>query len=286
MIEQGAGRAPATAEALRATIVDRYDSLSERQRQIARFVLEEPNAFALETVAVIAERCSVQPSAIVRFAKSFGYPGASQMQRLFRDSLLAGRATGLGERVRHFDEGASPEVLEAFVEGDVQALRNLLCTVDEANLRASAGMIEQAEMIYVVGFRRSFPVASYLAHALQYAGKRAFFVDGMAGRVRQQVQTIGPRDLLIAVSSHPYAEETMQAAAAAAQQGARILSISDSSASPIAASAQLVLPVREAETGAFRSVAASVCLVQALVFGFPADIAGEDRAPAERATPI
>lgn len=285
MIEQGAGRAPATAEELRATIVDRYDALSERQRQIARYVLDEPNAFALETVAVIAERCGVQPSAIIRFAKSFGYPGASQMQRLFRDSLLSGRTPGLGERVRHFDDGASPEVLEAFVDGDVQALRNLLCTVDEGKLRAAAGMIAQAEMVYVVGFRRSFPVASYLAHALQYAGKRAFFVDGMAGRVRQQVQTIGARDLLIAVSSHPYAEETMQAVAAAAQQGAQVLSISDSPASPIAASAQLVLPVREAETSAFRSVAASICLVQALVFGFPADIAGEDRPGSEPVRP-
>lgn len=274
--------APATAEVLRAAIVDRYDALSERQRQIARYVLDEPNAFALETVAVIAERCGVQPSAIIRFAKSFGYPGASQMQRLFRDSLLSGQAPGLGERVRHFDNGAGgAEVLEAFVEGDVQALRNLRHMVDEADLRAAAELIAKAEMVYVVGFRRSFPVASYLAHALQYAGKRAFFVDGMAGRVRQQVQSIGPRDLLIAVSSHPYAEETMQAVAVAAQQGARVLSISDSAASPIAASAQLVLPVREAETGAFRSVAASICLVQALVFGFPADIAGEDRLGAE-----
>ncbi|WP_454759491.1 MurR/RpiR family transcriptional regulator [Caulobacter segnis] len=274
--------APATAEALRATIVDRYDALSERHRQIARYVLDEPNAFALETVAVIAERCGVQPSAIIRFAKSFGYPGASQMQRLFRDSLLSGQAPGLGERVRHFDKGSGgAEVLEAFVEGDIQALRSLLRTVNEADLRAAAGLIAEAEMVYVVGFRRSFPVASYLAHALQYAGKRAFFVDGMAGRVRQQVQSIGPRDLLIAVSSHPYAEETMQAAAAAVQHGARVLSISDSPASPIAASAQLVLPVREAETGAFRSVAASICLVQALVFGFPADIAGDDHGVAK-----
>jgi DNA-binding MurR/RpiR family transcriptional regulator len=157
--------------------------------------------------------------------------------------------------------------------------------VREDDLRAAAGLIAEAEMVYVVGFRRSFPVASYLAHALQYAGKRAFFVDGMAGRVRQQVQSIGPRDLLIAVSSHPYAEETMQAAAAAAQYGARVLSISDSPASPIAASAQLVLPVREAETGVFRSVAASICLVQALVFGFPADLTGEDRPGAEPILP-
>src|SRR6478736_10476484 len=100
--------APKTAEELRAAILERYDSLSKRLQQIARYVLDEPNEMALETLAVISERCGVQPSAIVRFAKTFGYPGASQMQRLFRDGLLSGHAAlGYGERVRHFNEAVA-----------------------------------------------------------------------------------------------------------------------------------------------------------------------------------
>ena len=98
--------APKTAEELRAAILERYDSLSKRLQQIARYVLDEPNEMALETLAVISERCGVQPSAIVRFAKTFGYPGASQMQRLFRDGLLSGHAAlGYAERVRKFSPG-------------------------------------------------------------------------------------------------------------------------------------------------------------------------------------
>src|SRR3546814_1914215 len=50
-------------------------------------------------LAVLADRTGVQPSAIVRFAKSFGFDGATQMQRLFRDGLLSGNATlGYSER--------------------------------------------------------------------------------------------------------------------------------------------------------------------------------------------
>src|SRR3546814_5566981 len=72
-------------------------------QQIARYVLDEPSAVALETLAVLADRTGVQPSAIVRFAKSFGFDGATQMQRLFRDGLLSGNATlGYSERVREF----------------------------------------------------------------------------------------------------------------------------------------------------------------------------------------
>jgi DNA-binding MurR/RpiR family transcriptional regulator len=267
--------APKTAEELRAAILERYDSLSKRLQQIARYVLDEPNEMALETLAVISERCGVQPSAIVRFAKTFGYPGASQMQRLFRDGLLSGHAAlGYGERVRHFNEAVArkPEggadVLAEFVEGNTLALQNLAQTVSEDDMAQAVKMIDKAETVYVVGFRRSFPVASYLAYSLQQVNKRTLFIDGVAGLTKQQVQTIGPKDVLIAVSYHPYAEETIQAVEMAAARGASILSISDSLVSPIAKPASLVLHVRESEVRTFRSLAASICLAQALVIGF------------------
>jgi DNA-binding MurR/RpiR family transcriptional regulator len=72
-------------EALRARIVQRYEGLSPRLKQVAAYALEHPNDIGLETLAVIAKRCKVQPSTIVRFAKTFGYDGASEMQKLYRD---------------------------------------------------------------------------------------------------------------------------------------------------------------------------------------------------------
>lgn len=283
-----AAHAPASAEELRAAILERYESLSKRLQQIARYVLDEPNEMALETLAVISERCGVQPSAIVRFAKTFGYPGASQMQRLFRDGLLSGHAgLGYGERVRHFNEAVAkkPEggadVLAEFVEGNTLALQNLGQTVSEADMAKAVALIDKAETVYVAGFRRSFPVASYLAYSLQQANKRTLFIDGVAGLTRQQVQTIGPKDLLIAVSYHPYAEETVMAVEMAGQRGAKILSISDSLVSPIAKQAELVLHVRESEVRTFRSLAASICLAQALVIGFAFE-AGKEKGKAKK----
>jgi DNA-binding MurR/RpiR family transcriptional regulator len=273
--ETMAANAPASADELRAAILDRYETLSKRLQQIARYALDEPNGMALETLAVISERCGVQPSAIVRFAKTFGYPGASQMQRLFRDGLLSAHTgLGYGERVRHFNEAVArkpdggAEVLAEFVEGNTLALENLAQTVSEEDMSKAVKLIDEAETVYVVGFRRSFPVASYLAYSLQQVNKRTLFIDGVAGLTRQQVQTIRPKDLLIAVSYHPYAEETVQAVEMAVERSAKVLSISDSLVSPIAKPASLVLHVRESEVRSFRSLAASICLAQALVIGF------------------
>lgn len=268
---------PATADEFRAVLLERYDGLSKRLQQIARYVLDEPNELALETLAVIANRCGVQASAIVRFAQSFGFSGATQMQRLFRDGLLsANAALGYGERVRQFNEtvsrtAAGDGLLSEFVEGNVLALRNLEQTVSEGEMRAAVQLIAKADMVHVAGFRRAFPVSSYIAYSLQQLGKRVIFIDGVAGLARPQANTIDRKDLLIAVSYHPYAPETVELVDIAASRGASILSISDSRVSPIAKAAHLVLQVRESEVRSFRSLATSICLAQALVIGFAFD---------------
>lgn len=266
---------PASAEELRVAILARYSDLSKRMQQIGRHILDHPNDFALETLAVIAERSGVQPSAIVRFAQAFGYEGASQMQRLFRDGLISNNAAlGYADRVRQLgraaDDGASApdDLLAEFVEGNVLALNNLLQTTDVADLKAAVDAIVDAGAVGVAGFRRSFPVASYLAYSLLQAEKRAFFIDGVGGLARQQLQAIGAGDLLIAVSFHPYSEETVAIVSEASQRGCRILAISDSLVSPIATPADHVLLVRESEVRKFRSLSASMCLAQALVINY------------------
>jgi len=265
---------PQTADELRTAILDSYEDLSKRLQQIARYVLDEPNAVALETLAVIGERAGVQPSAIVRFAKAIGFESASQMQKVIRDGLIAGSAVlGYSERVRQFSEnarsgGGPADVLAEFVEGNVLALNNLRELVEADDLRAAVDLIAEAETVYVVGFRRSLPVSSYLAYSLQQLNKRTIFVDGVGGLTRQQIQAIRAGDLLIDVSFHPYADETIQAVQHAAAHDAKVLSISDSLVSPTAKPATLALQVKEAEIRKFRSLAATMCLVQAIVISY------------------
>jgi len=284
---------PTTADELRAAILQRYESLSKRLQQIARYVLDEPNAVALETLAVLSERTGVQPSAIVRFAKSFGFDGATQMQRLFRDGLLSGNASlDYGERVREFSqtlEGKTrddpAQMLSEFVEGNVMALQNLQKIVGRDELARAVKLISQAETVYVTGVRRSFPVAAYLAYSLHQADKKATFVDSIGGMALQQIHAISSRDLLIAVSYHPYAEESVRMVDSAVERGCKVLSISDSLVSPVAKPATQVLQVREAEIRKFRSLSASMCLAQALVisYAFAATQAATGAAKANKA---
>ena len=247
--------------------------MSSRLQQVARHVLDHPDEFALETLAVIAERTGTQPSTIVRFAKTFGFEGASDIQRLFRNVLVS-RSVALdyGERLRRFKadleerhQADSGSILHEFVEASTLALSNLPETVGAGALDEAIDLVADADCIYVIGMRRSFPVAAYLAYALQQSGKKTLFIDGVAGLSKQQIQTITPDDLLIAISYHPYAAETVEIVEIAAARQARILAFSDSAVSPIAKLATCQLLVKETDVRSFRTLSASLCLAQALV---------------------
>jgi DNA-binding MurR/RpiR family transcriptional regulator len=273
-------------EQLRADIVRRYEELSPRLQQVAQYVLDNPNEIALQTLAVIAERSQVQPSTIVRFAKTFGYDGASEMQNLFRDEMIAHPPSpSYAERIREFKKRAGSsksiapqDVMHEFAESNILALEHLKSTVKKADLEKSVEMLRAASSVYIVGLRRSFPVAAYLAYALRHVDKRAYLLDGVAGMLGEQSTMLSSKDLLIATSFAPYAPETVEIVTAAKQQKTRIIAITDSRLSPIAASSDVVFEIKDAEVRQFRSLTASLCLAQTLVISYAFGLDGKARA--------
>ena len=269
-------KAPKNPESLRNEIVRRYEELSPRLKQVAKFVLENPNDVALQTLAVIAASSKVQPSTIVRFAKTFGYEGASDIQKLFRDEILnLTPSANYSERIRQFSERSGTasarsahDLMREFADNNILALRHLKEVVREADLERSLDLIEQARAVYIVGMRRSFPVAAYLAYALRHVEKRAYLIDGVAGMLGEQASIVEAEDLMIAISFQPYARETAEVVAGARERNARVIAISDSRLSPIARDADLCFEIKDAEVRQFRSLTASLCLAQTLAISY------------------
>ncbi|NIC07774.1 MurR/RpiR family transcriptional regulator [Billgrantia bachuensis] len=253
---------------LEARITEEYATLSRRLQQTARFLLDHPQEVAFATVAKLSEQAGVTPSTLIRFANSFGFKGFSEMQQLFR-SRLVDELPNYTERIRAVRSATgetpdSTQLLWEFAEANRDVLDQLPARIDPQNLERALDLLEQAEIVHVLGTRRSFVVASYAAYAFHHIEKRAFLINGLGGMQGEQVKAIGARDALLVVSFSPYAEESRQAADEARQRGIPLVVITDSSLSPLARIADVALIVHEAEVKSFRGLTASLCLTQTL----------------------
>lgn len=261
---------PKDYRALRDAMNAQHESLSKRLKQIARFALDHPTQMAMETISSIARDAGVQPSAIIRFANAFGYSGFSEMQRTFQ-AHVAKRSANYKERVRTIlESGESPEnwsnkeILLKFCATNILSLEGLESSIDGRSLGSAVTLMRNADRIYVIGQRRSYPVATYLTYVLNHGASRAHLLDGQGGLLTEQVSTITSKDILIATTFHPYSDETRSAVQTAAEVGARVILITDNSMNPVVKLAKVCFYVHDGEVLTFRSLTASMCLAQSL----------------------
>ncbi|ALM51937.1 MurR/RpiR family transcriptional regulator [Halomonas huangheensis] len=259
---------PQSFQELEARITADYPSMSRRLQQTARFLLDHPQDVAFATVARLAQDAEVTPSTLIRFANSCGFKGFSEMQQLFR-SRLVDELPNYTERIRAVRSATgetpdSTQLLWEFADANRDALEQLPGRIDPKGLEQALDILDKAAAIHVLGARRSFVVANYMTYVLHHIEKPAFLVNGLGGMYGEQIRAIGPRDALIAVSFSPYAEESLHAAEQARSRGVPTVVITDSSLSPLARLADVVLVVHEAEVKSFRGLAASLCLSQTL----------------------
>jgi DNA-binding MurR/RpiR family transcriptional regulator len=264
------GARPATYEELKDAISREYPRLSRQLQQIARFALEKPDDLALNTVAASAGALGVQPSSLIRFANALGFAGFSEMQRLFRSHLVE-RSTSYRDRIAALRAGArpggasAPEVLHQFVAESIHGLEQLHDRIRAVDLRAAVRTLAGAQTIAAIGLRRAFPVASYLAYALNRLELRTLLLDGAGGMNREFAQRLGRKDALVAVSFRNYTAETAEIAGECRKRGVAVIAITDSPLSPLAASASVCFELGEDSARAFRSLVEPLCLAQALV---------------------
>jgi DNA-binding MurR/RpiR family transcriptional regulator len=265
---------PASLAELRERIGAVGAQLTPRAREAARYVLEHPNDVALSAVAAVASASGIAASAFIRMAQALGFSGYGELQALFLEPLQRVRPPSFRERIRHYggelslDDPSDPtEMLRAFSQANIVSLEHLRDDAASLALRRAIRLIRGARVVYVLGLRRSYAVAAYLAYALNRVGRPSVHITGMGGAIAEQSSGAGPRDLLIAVSFPPYAGDTLQVCEQVRRAGAQRLAITDTVLSPIARDADLVLQVNDAELLGFRSLTSAMCLAQSLAMG-------------------
>ncbi len=260
-----------TQQQLEQLIEQRFTTLSNRLQQVARYLLDHPDTVAFGTTATIACGAGVHASALVRFANAFGFSGFSQMQQLFKDRLVQtgpdyqSRIAAVKQDDSVPEAQAGLKYLQQISAANERAMLQLTEELDPALITQACELLAQARIIHLQGARRAYPVASYASYLLSNTGLPVQLLDGVGYMQQAALNLVTAQDVILAISFAPYAAETQLAISRAKAVGAKVIVITDSRVSPLAAEADVTLLVREAEVHSFRSLNASMNLIQALV---------------------
>lgn len=247
-------------------IVARFASLSPKLQQAARFIVDHPNEVVIVSMRQLAERAGAQPATLVRLAQQLGYVGWPALKAAFANDLglSADDFTQRPQRVFDASRAREGELLGSLFSA---RRRNLELTETQCArpLREVIEVLRRAKAVHVAGFRASFPAAYAFFYGYRMFRNSVHLIDGQAGGLGMQLRPIERDDAVVSITIAPYSREALTVVEAAKADGAHIIALSDSIASPLALMADVPVQFLSRSPGIFPSAAAALALVEVLL---------------------
>ncbi|WP_058911194.1 MurR/RpiR family transcriptional regulator [Entomohabitans teleogrylli] len=248
----------------RQTIIDFYPQLTPELQRAADFTLSHTHDVITLSMRAFATLAQVKPATLLRLAQRVGFSGWVELKNSFIVSVgfqhesygvRAGRLVEKGEGDRLYDEVFNTH--HANLERTSEENRE--------SLTAAVDLMESAQHVYICGFRASFPIAWSVYYVYRLFKKQVSLIDGFASNDEMFTREIGPDDVLVIIGFAPYSRESLRVLEAARQIGARVVALTDTPASPLAAGATASLWFSTDSPSFFPSVIAGMGLAECLL---------------------
>ena len=244
-------------------IRSRYAILSDSQRILARYLVENVDTAAFLTAGRVGTATGVSESTVVRFATAIGYPGWPELQQALADIVKAKLSTVA--RLKSAGAGESDVIAQTVLTSDSQNLRKTMEDLRPETFLRAVEMLSRASTVFLLGSRSARSLVLYFQFYLQIIGRSARVVPQGDGTVFEELSMAAPGDVVVAFSFPRYATLTVNGFRYAKSIGAGTLAITDSEVSPLAQIADVSLYAKTGIDSFIDSLVAPLALTNALV---------------------
>ena len=142
---------------LLAKINNKYHSLTETEKKIASYILENPVQVTNLTSKELAIHCDTVPSAVIRFCKSIELSGFADLK------LILARETAGKEKIEtlpafHKEDDSETIFRKVFTSG-IRTLKDSLAMLDFDTINNMVTILGSAKNVYIFGIGTSSTVA-------------------------------------------------------------------------------------------------------------------------------
>lgn len=237
---------------------------SKGQKKIANYITSYYDQAAFMTAIKLGEAVGVSESTVVRFAYSLGFDGYPALQNSMKN-MVKTRLT-MAQRIQMTSTLEEFEIPENIMNNDLSNIRETIDSFDMEAFNTAVSSISSAERVYILGERNSMPLARFLSQYLGFILENAILVDCAQDSALEHLLDICYRDTCVAFGFPRYNAGLLEAMRFAKSHNARMISLTDSASSPIAALSECVLVARTDNLYSFvDSFAAPMTIVNALI---------------------
>lgn len=251
-------------KALNKKILAVFQRLPENQQKVANYILQQPNELAFVTSDTLAKRLKISKPTIVRFARSLGYQGFTDLQQECIGALHSD-LTNVPRFLGDLKKRTQNETLAKVVEIEMQNISDTLEHFDRVVFEDVVAMLLRAKNIFTMGTGISSLLSQILAYELGQVAMNARSISSGPTRFVELLALATKGDVVVGFSFPPYSRETIEAAAFARKQGASVVAFTDTLTSPITFHAKRVFVVRSKNMLYTNSTSAILIMMNAVV---------------------
>ena len=247
-----------------STIKEHSSNFSKGQRKIAEYISKNYDKAAYMTASKLGNIVNVSESTVVRFANELGYDGYPEMQKAMQDFIRTKLTSFQRIEVTNKLIGDG-DLLEKVLTSDIEKIKHTCEQIDRNSFNQAVNAIVNARRIYIIGVRSSATLAAFLDHNFNMIFEDVRMLRATSGsEMFEHLFTIGPEDVLIAISFPRYSKNISNAVEFAKNAGANIIALTDTVNSPIAAGADQLLLAQSDMASFVDSLVAPLSILNAI----------------------
>jgi DNA-binding MurR/RpiR family transcriptional regulator len=249
----------------------RARDLSPTERRVATYFAAHQEEAAFLSAAEMALKLETSDATVVRTAQSLGYSGLPELKRELVAALRsrATPASRLGSTLE--DLGAAPEdALEYVLTHQIALLEEARRSLRREEFARAVNLLAAARRVLVYGNGPMEGLARYCVLRLARFRRQAMAVTHTGRRLADELLGMHPGDALLLMAYGLVDPEVELLLEHAARVNVPVLLLTDTLGAAYAGRVTATLSARRARTGQWSSVATTLVLLDALLFGLAA----------------
>jgi len=255
-------------EELRTHILEQFPALGPQLRQAAQYALDNPSEVAVSSVRKLAVSAGVKPNTFMRLAWHLGFNGFEEFREPYR-KLVTRTGESFPDRARWLQSlarsGQHGHLYSQMASSSISNVEHLFSATRIGELSDLARRIVSAREAMVLGLGTCFSVAHGFWYASRMAVNNFTLLPQHGALPMDDIARLSSDDVLIVISFNPYRSEVVQSARLARAQGAYVVSVTDSHASPASLEADLAIVTPTRTPQFFPSTQAATALMETLL---------------------